>query len=398
MMTLSPDQTETTVGQTVESKFAKLFGGRPLVVNSPGRINLIGEHTDYNQGFVMPAAIDKGIRFAIGRRSDSTSVIHSIKYDQSLSIDQSNPEKILSPVWANYLLGILFKLKETGFNIPPFNCVFHGDLPTGAGMSSSAAMECGFIFALDQLFELKLARHDMITMAQWAEHHYADVKCGIMDQFASMMGRKDNVIVLDCRSMEYTYFPIHLRDHYLLLCDSGVKHSLASSEYNTRRNECGLGVEILHKKFSFIRSLRDVSAAMVEENKALLPEKVYKRCLYVTQENDRVLNAQENLRLGQLSSFGEKMFRTHEGLSGLYEVSCTELDFLVEHAKKYPGVLGARMMGGGFGGCTLNIIERKISDEFIQSASQAYQSAFGTTLATHIVSVADGTSIVHRDK
>ncbi len=378
----------------VRSAFQKLFGGIPLIINSPGRINLIGEHTDYNDGFVVPAAIDKSIRFAIAAGQGPTSVIYSRKYDQSLEIDPSNPEKVSSPSWANYLLGILFQLKERGIGVPSFNCAFDGDLPTGAGLSSSAAMSCGFAFALDQLFDLKLDRREMIDMGQWAEHHYIGVKCGIMDQFASIMGRKDHVILLDCRSLEYSYFPINLRNHILLLCDSGVKHSLASSEYNVRRSECNQGVTIMRERYPSITSLRDASVDMVKESRDILPGKIYSRCLYVTQENDRVLKARKDLLEGRLSSFGEKMFRTHEGLATLYEVSCAELDFLVELAKLHPGIIGARMMGGGFGGCTLNIVERDAATHFTTSASEAYKKAFGIDLITHAVSVTDGTTVV----
>jgi len=381
----------------VRSKFIELFDNTPLMINSPGRINLIGEHTDYNNGFVMPAAIDKGIHFALGRRSADTSVIHSLKYGETIHINQADPAKIESPVWANYLLGVLFKLKDTGHTIPSFNCVFDGDLPTGSGLASSAAMECGFLFGWDQLFDLDLERRQMVEMAQWAEHNYAGVKCGIMDQFASMMGKKDNAILLDCRSLEYHYFPIDLNDYHLLLCDTGVKHSLASSEYNTRRKECEQGVEILKNLFPSIQSLRDVSVKMVTDNKDLLPRNIYKRCLYVTQEIERVLLAKDHLSQGRLKSFGELMFQTHDGLSQMYEVSCPELDFLVDHAKQDSSVLGARMMGGGFGGSTLNIIKKAATKDFIQSLSIKYKSAFGIEMHTHVVTIADGTSVIENE-
>lgn len=376
----------------VRSKFIELFDGSPLMVNSPGRINLIGEHTDYNNGFVMPAAIDKGILFAIGAKSGKTSAIYSLKYDEMITIDHSALDKVESPVWANYLLGILFKLNELGVQVHSFNCVFDGDLPTGSGLSSSAAMECGFVFALDQLFDLNLNRSKMIHIAQWAEHNYAGVKCGIMDQFASMMGKKSNAILLDCRSLEYHYFPIDLKDHHLLLCDTGVKHSLASSEYNTRRTECEQGVEIMK-----VKSLRDASPKTVEDHKHLLSHNIYKRCLYVTQEIERVLQAKDHLLNGRLISFGELMFQTHDGLSTMYEVSCPELDFLVDQAKQSPAVLGARMMGGGFGGSTLNIIEKKATPDFIQSLSKKYKAAFGIDMQTHVVTIADGTSIIEKE-
>lgn len=383
------------MNNSVRSKFIERFQSQPLVISSPGRINLIGEHTDYNNGFVMPAAIDKGITFAIGRKNGNTSMIYSMKYGEQIIIDHSKLDRIDDAEWPNYLLGVLYKLTERGYKIPSFNCVFDGDLPTGSGLSSSAALECGFIFALDQLFDLNLERSDMIQMAQWAEHNYAGVKCGIMDQFASMMGKKGNAILLDCQSLEYHYFPVNLGEHYqLLLCDTGVKHSLASSEYNTRRKECEQGVEILSNMFPLVRSLRNASTAMVNEQKDRLPVNVYKRCLYVTQEIARVLQAKEHLSNGDLKAFGELMFQTHGGLSRLYEVSCPELDFLVDHARQNTAVLGARMMGGGFGGSTLNLIEKEATPEFIQSLSKKYHAAFGIDLKAHVVTIADGTAVI----
>lgn len=385
------------MNNSVRTKFGELFGGNPLVINSPGRINLIGEHTDYNNGFVMPAAIDKGIRFAIDFQKGDTSSIYSLKYDEMITVHRSSLQRRPNVEWPNYLLGILFRLNESGYEIPSFNCVFDGDLPTGSGLSSSAAMECGFVYALDQLFDLGLKRADMIQMAQWAEHNYAGVKCGIMDQFASMMGKKDNAILLDCQSLEHHYFPIDLTGYHLLLCDSGVKHSLASSEYNTRRKECEQGVEILKNVFPLVRSLRNASPAMVTDQKDRLPENVYKRCLYVTQEIARVLQAKEDLSNGRLREFGELMFKTHGGLSRLYEVSCPELDFLVDHARQDPSVLGARMMGGGFGGSTLNIIDQNATEGFIESLGKKYKKAFGVDLKTHVVTIADGTSVIEKE-
>ena len=382
------------IEETVTSRYQDLFGKQPdVVVQSPGRINFLGEHTDYNNGFVMPAAIDRGIWFAIGESTSNKSVIYSVKYNQQLEIDQNNPARVASPEWANYLLGILHQVSDRNISIRSFNCVFHGDLPTGAGLSSSAAMECGFVFAIDRLLDLRIPRREMIDMAQWAEHHYVGVKCGIMDQFASMMGQKDHVIALDCQTLDYSYFPIDLSNHSIVLCDSGVKHTLASSEYNTRREECERGVQLLKNRFPWIASLRDVTPEMIITNKSLLPQPIFNRCLYVTQENERVKTAQGYLTQNNLQAFGELMFQTHTGLTRLYEVSCAELDLLVEQARQHKSVLGSRMMGGGFGGCTINIVDQNYIAEFVSSVTRAYHSAFQKNLATYIVRIDNGTSV-----
>lgn len=382
------------VNQTVKERFIELFGKEPLMIHSPGRINLIGEHTDYNNGFVMPAAIDKGIQFAVATSKSKQSVIYSLRYHEYFTVDHGNIARVSAPNWANYLLGILYQMNSRGLIVKPFNCVFDGDLPLGAGLSSSAAMECGFAFALNELNQLSLSNLEMIHMAQWAEHNYVNVKCGIMDQFTSMMGKAGYAMVLDCQWLTYNYFPIQLNGHLLVLCNTNVKHALASSEYNTRREECEMGVTILQSKYPSIKSLRDVTRKMLIENAELLPDKVYKRCRYVIDENDRVLKAGKDLKNGDLEAFGKKMFQTHKGLSNLYEVSCDELDFLVRAAKRSKGAVGARMMGGGFGGCTLNIVRENHLGEFIVQMKRKYKEQFMTELTTHVVSTGNGTSVI----
>ena len=240
----------------------------------------------------------------------------------------------------------------------PFSCVFGGNIPTGAGLSSSAALECGFGFALGEVNGLRVAPMQLIKMAQWAEHHFAGVKCGIMDQFASTMGKEGNVIVLDCRSLDYRYAPVELQDYGIVLCDTKVKHALVDSEYNTRRKECEAGVSLHRKHYPTVSSLRDVTSDMLEKHRRDLPEIVYQRCSYVVAEIARVQEAYIDLERGDVRAFGERMFETHEGLSKCYGVSCRELDFLVEEARKFDGVIGARMMGGGFGGCTINLVKK----------------------------------------
>jgi galactokinase len=377
----------------IHQSFVSRYGSEPLIIRSPGRINLIGEHTDYNDGFVMPASIDKEIFFAIGRADAGKSEVYSLKYDQTYTIDISNPEKVEKPKWANYLLGVIFKLKELKYIIGEFNCVFGGDVPMGAGMSSSAAMECGFAFALSELFNLEVPKIDIVKLSQWAEHNYAGVKCGIMDQFASVMGKEGHVIVLDCRSLEFHYAPIDLKDYIIVLCDTKVKHSLVDSEYNTRRAECETGVSIIKKYFPAVNSLRDVTVDMLMKHKEELPGKVFNRCYYVVTEIQRVQEAAHALKNDDIETFGRKMYETHKGLSELYEVSCKELDFLVNEAKKFPAVKGARMMGGGFGGCTINIVRRDFVNEFERHLKKAYQKTFNIDMPVYLVNVRGGTSV-----
>jgi galactokinase len=380
--------------KSVYTKFVELFDTQPFLVRSPGRINLIGEHTDYNEGYVMPAAIDRDIVVGIDFSIDTHATLYSVKHNEFFSFHTSDPAKVKSPLWANYLLGVVRKFIDEGKTVKPFNCVVDGDVPTGAGLSSSAALECSFAFALNHLHQFNIPRKRLITMAQWAEHNYAGVKCGIMDQFSSMMGLKGKAFVLDCRSLEYRYFPVDLSESSIVLCDSMVKHSLASSEYNTRRAECEQGVAILRKYYPHVISLRDATLSMVEEHKTEFSDKAYSRCTYVIQENARVLEASKDLEKNDLQSFGKKMYATHTGLSELYEVSCEELDFLVEESKKINGVLGARMMGGGFGGCTINLVVRSEVKVFVERMSRSYQEKFGVKMNTYVVSLRDGTGIL----
>lgn len=378
--------------QEVRAKFTELFHQKPIIVRSPGRINLIGEHTDYNDGFVMPAAINYDTIFAIAEATDGVSEIYSVKYQETFVVD-ADPRPVDSPAWANYLLGVMKQFLMKGHSVKPFKCAFGGDVPLGAGLSSSASVECGFAYALNELNGHHLPKETMIYMAQWAEHNFAGVKCGIMDQFASMMGKKGHVIVLDCRSMEYHYSPINLPEHDIVLCDTRVKHSLVDSEYNSRRSECERGVQLLSKYYPGVKSLRDVTEEMISRHKSEMTGKMYDRCLYVVQEIHRVQEASEDLKANRLNEFGLKMYATHDGLSRLYEVSCEELDFLVEKAREFKAVVGARMMGGGFGGCTINIIPKSETEKFIAFASTAYRDRFGHDMASYVVSVEDGTGL-----
>lgn len=383
---------DITLKDVVE-KFEGLYSQQPLVVRAPGRINLIGEHTDYNNGFVMPAAIDKETVFAIQASPDQVSVIYSIKYDEFFTVDLKNPQQVKSPLWANYLLGVLRQLIDRGHTIKPFRCVFGGNIPLGAGLSSSAALECGFAFALNELNQLHIPKTELAQIAQWSEHNFIGVKCGIMDQFASLMGKEDHVILLDCRSLSYKLFPLQLRGYSLVLVDTHVKHSLVDSEYNTRRAECEKGVEILKQYYPEVSSLRDATEAMVRKHRSEMTGKVFDRCLYVVQEIARVQLASTYLEKHDLAAFGKCMFETHDGLSNQYQVSCKELDFLVEFAKQVTGVLGARMMGGGFGGCTINLVADEVLDTFQQQIAQAYYNAFAIHTEPLVVKVMDGVGV-----
>jgi galactokinase len=382
----------------IDRKFLELFDTQPLLVRSPGRINLIGEHTDYNDGFVMPAAIDRDIIVALDFSIDSHATLYSIKHNEFFSFHTSNPTRVKSPLWANYLLGVIRQFIDRGYSVRPFNCVIGGDVPTGAGLSSSAALECSFAFGINHLHKFNVPKKELIFIAQWSEHHYAGVKCGIMDQFSSMMGLEGKAFVLDCRSLEYHYFPVDLREVSIVLCDSMVKHSLASSEYNTRRSECEEGIRLIQKNYPGVKSLRDATLEMINTNRHEFPEKVYHRCRYIIEENQRVQEASHDLEKSDLVSFGKKMYQTHDGLSNLYEVSCPELDFLVDESKKIPGVLGGRMMGGGFGGCTINFVSKPAVKDFISRMTKAFEEKYDIHMNTYIVAIKDGTGLVKSGK
>lgn len=373
--------------------FNRHFGGDPIVVKSPGRINLIGEHTDYNQGFVLPAAIDKAVYVAVRKNEDNQIRLFAQAYDdfEEITVDDLKPS-VVKP-WTNYILGVVDQLKKRGQALTGFELIITGDIPLGAGLSSSAAVECATAFALNEIFDLKLSRLELVKLAQKAEHEFAGVMCGIMDQFASVFGKKDHVIKLDCRSLEYEYVPLKLDGLNLVLFDSQVKHSLASSAYNKRREACEASVELIRKRYPAVQSLRDATPEMVYECVKPVDEVLFQRANYVVQEIIRVPLACNDLMENNIKAFGTKMFATHHGLSKHYEVSCPELDFLVDQVQHIPSVLGARMMGGGFGGCTLNIIEESATPAVVDSLTRSYFDAFAIDLKTYLVSLEDGTHI-----
>lgn len=365
-----------------------------LTVKAPGRINLIGEHTDYNEGFVMPAAIQKAATVYIEKREDSTIHLFAEDLKESYTLNLDTVTKS-SKDWANYIIGVIAQFQKV-VRIPKgFTLRLKSDVPIGAGLSSSAAIECAVAFAINELFSLGLDRMQLTKMAQKAEHEYAGVLCGIMDQFASMFGKKDQVILLDCKTMHYQYYPLKLANYDIVLLDTQIKHALASSEYNTRRAECEQGISLIQQRYPSTKSLREVSMDMLNECvDSSQMTKVYNRCKYVIAEIERTQAAAKDLQEGQLAAFGQKMFATHDGLSLLYEVSCPELDFLVKEVKDNPNVIGARMMGGGFGGCTINLIKKEATASVVQKLVASYHKTFQKNLLSYEVNIDDGASIL----
>ncbi len=364
-----------------------------IVVRSPGRINLIGEHTDYNNGFVLPAAIDKAVYVTIEQVSGTKLFLHSVDFNETVEIEL-NAIKPLPGHWSTYILGVADQFLQKGKQIGGFKLNIYGDVPLGAGLSSSAAVECAVAFALNKLLNAGFSRKELALIAQAAEHTYAGVKCGIMDQFASLFGKKDHVIRLDCRSLEYEYFPLELGEYVIVLFDTMVKHSLASSEYNIRRSQCEEGVMLIGQNYPSVHSLRDATVEMVNECIGEF-ETAHRRCKYVVEEIDRLQKGCKDLEKGDLKAFGQKMYATHEGLSKDYEVSCKELDYLVEYVKQYDMVIGARMMGGGFGGCSINIIKKDFVEGLVNDLTVAYLKNMGKELKHYMVNIEDGTSVIN---
>jgi galactokinase len=395
----------------VINAFKTLFGEDPkIVVRAPGRINLIGEHTDYNGGYVLPAAIDKAVYFAVSPREDDEC--HFIAHDlnESFTVNLSNLTKSDTYEWANYLMGVLDEIQahvretlkvsrtsdtsKTPKILRGINLVFSADLPSGGGVSSSAAIENGIGFAVNELFNLGLSRIDLLKISQRAENNFVGMKCGIMDMFASMMGKENAVIRLDCNSLTYEYFPFNAPDYRLVLCNTMVKHSLVDSEYNTRRAECEEGVAVFQKEDPSVKTLRDVKISVLRQHKNDLRSVVFKRCKYVIEEISRVEKACKALKKNDLVTFGKLMFQTHDGLQNEYEVSCEELDFLAQKARHTEGVLGARMMGGGFGGCTINLVRTDAVDAFIKDMKAAYLMQFDIDLPCFVTMPKNGVEVI----
>lgn len=370
------------------------FFSMPIVVRSPGRINIIGEHTDYNEGFVLPAAIDKAVYLAISLRDDNIIHLHAYDLKENFTTSVDNLMPVVDISWPNYILGVVAQFKKRGIEIKGFNAVLMSDVPMGAGLSSSAAVECATVFALNELYQTNIDRITMVHMAQKAEHEYAGVMCGIMDQFASMMGKKDHLIKLDCSSLEYSYVPFKLDGIRIILLNTNVKHSLASSEYNNRRKECNTAVEWVRSHVQGVNSLRSVDEAMLDSYVKPKDALIDMRSRYVVQEISRLQLACTDLEGGDIAALGRKMFATHEGLSKMYGVSCRELDWLVDQVKQNEAVIGARMMGAGFGGCTINLVREEGVESLIASLIPAYEAVMQLPLSIDAVSIENGTEII----
>jgi galactokinase len=378
-----------SLAEKVRQVYEQEFSTTPRIFAAPGRVNIIGEHTDYNGGLVLPAAIDKAAYLAVGPAQQGKGRWISVDFNETVEIDFNNIVKY-ERSWTSYLLGIIDQFRKLGHEPAAFHAVLASDVPIGAGLSSSAAIETVTSFAINALGGFGLKQLDLALAAQRAEHEYIGLKVGIMDMFASLYGKKDHVIRLDCRSLEHEYFPLELGQYKIVLMDTGVKHELASSEYNIRRQQCEEGVSVLKKHYPDITQLRDVTTEMLENHRSALDPVIYKRCYFVVEENKRVDKVCEALKQGSLDQAGQLLYESHAGLQYDYEVSSKELDLLVKLVKDETFVLGGRMMGGGFGGCTINIIHQDAIEALITRIGPVYKENTGIELHAYEVVTGDG--------
>ncbi|MCL5245310.1 galactokinase [Cellulophaga sp. 20_2_10] len=370
----------------VKNSFKHTFKTKPLMVFSPGRINLIGEHTDYNDGFVFPAAINKGIALAIQKSKNKVSTVYALNKEETYQFSLDTVSPLENGGWRNYILGVVAELKKRGIELGNFNIVFAGNIPGGAGMSSSAALENSVVFGLNKLFKLGIPKKEMILISQQAEHNYAGVKCGIMDQYASMFGVKKSALLLDCRTIKSKLYKINFGDYKLLLINTNVKHDLSESAYNDRRAVC----EKVSNKLN-IKALRDATVSDLNTIKSDITEEDYQKALYIIEENLRVQEFSKAIKADDIKQLGELLYKSHNGLSTQFKVSCKELDFLVNNTKNNPNILGARMMGGGFGGCTINLILKSEVKSFKKEISSLFKKEFGKDCSIYNVKLSDGT-------
>jgi galactokinase len=379
--------------QSTTEHFEKLFHNQPeYIFLSPGRINIIGEHVDYNDGYVLPAAINKYVCIAISPSKNSNCKIVAKDLNEVFEFDLKDTLVPNSIMWINYILGVLQQLKEQKQFTNGFNAVFSSSVPIGSGLSSSAAVECGFAYAFNKMFDLGLTKEEIALIGQKSEHTFVGVNCGIMDQFASVFGKKNKVIKLDCNTLEYEYHKADFKKYSLLLLDSNVKHTHLTSGYNDRRNEVEQGLAIIKQHFPEVKTFRNCTSTMVLDLKEQLGETIFKRCHFVVKEIQRVQDAVCAIENSAFRTLGQLMTETHHGLSQEYEVSCEEIDFLVNAVQNEKSVLGARMMGGGFGGCSINLVEKGSENELIKKISEQYRSKFGIELKSYKVKISKGTT------
>ena len=365
-----------------------------IIVKSPGRINLIGEHIDYNGGHVLPAAIDIKVTMLFRKKDNSLCRVYS--EDQgAFTFDINKSLRISDTHWENYVLGVVDGIvKARQGKLCGFDCVISSELPMGAGISSSAALECGIAKGLNDLFDLGLSNLELIEISRMAEHNFVGTKCGVMDQFAVMMGKRKKLLLLNCDTLDHKQIDAEFTPYKILLLNTNVSHNLASSEYNTRREECEKALSVIQKNHPQYPLLANVPETVIETYKGKLSTKVYQRALFVSRENARTLEAAVLIQSGDIKGFGSLMYQTHEGLSKNYEVSCPELDFLVDITKDIPQVVGSRMMGGGFGGCTISLVEDGFVNEFIDLTRKAYKEQFDINLTSILVATSDGVETI----
>lgn len=380
----------------IRDAFIKRYKTNPSLYYSPGRINLLGEHIDYNDGYVMPCAIDKGVYYAVAANGTNQINIFSRDFQEECSVDT---DKIAANEgWKNYVLSVINEFQKDGKKIGGFNCLFGGNVPSGAGLSSSAAVEGGLAFALNEIFSLGYNRTQLALLCQRAEHGFPKVNCGIMDQFANMLGEAGSIIFLDCLNREHSSLPLILGDYQIVLINTKVHHALAASAYNTRRDECETGLRIIQENTPF-KSFRDIQdSKILEKLEEKMGKYVWKRCTYVVDEIHRTIQGSKYLKRGKLKEFGQLMFQCHDGLSNLFKVSCSELDFLVKIASETSGVIGARMMGGGFGGCTINLVHKDAKEAFVADSLEKYKKEFQHDAESYNVITADGTHVIREDQ
>ncbi|GAK61183.1 galactokinase [Candidatus Vecturithrix granuli] len=379
----------------VVSTYKRQFGGNPaMLVSAPGRVNLIGEHTDYNEGFVLPMAIDKQIAIGGTLREDTQVRVYSLNFEELAEF--SLKSLVNEHSWSDYLKGVMHELIKAGYALKGFDAVIGGNVPRGAGLSSSAAIEVGTAFFLAQLHDIDMPPEQMAKLCQRAENQFVGVNCGIMDQFISRLGKQDHALFLDCRDLRYQQIPFQLEGYTVVICNSNVKRKLVDSAYNERRAQCEEGVRLLKIHFPNIMALRDVSSTQLEEHAALLPPLVYQRCRHVITENERVMEAVHVLQAGNLERFGALLNQSHDSLRDDYEVSCRELDILVEIARGIEGTLGSRMTGAGFGGCTVSLLNTAALDHFQTALLVEYAKRTGIQADIYTSTAQDGARVETR--